>query len=133
GSVIVCSSSLLVLLLAPGCSSGGTPREQTETGTIPTASWRTPANRVFDPTSIYVAAGLFANGEPLPFVGDARFLAGQTPDTTLVLVTLSMANRVLTFSPEGDLQRAAYSVMVEVHTSGQPDTIIRRIVTQQFV
>ncbi len=123
----------VIVLSIAACSSRARSAEHTGAANGPPAPRRAPANRVFDPTSIYASAGLLANGEPLPFVGDVRFLAGRTADTTLVLVALSMANHALTFSPDGDVQRAAYTVTVDIRAAGERDTVVRRIVTQQVV
>jgi len=54
--------------------------------------------------------GLIADGGPLAVVGGLRVLAGPTPDTTLVLVTLSFHNRGFTFRREGNEFVADYRV-----------------------
>lgn len=74
--------------------------------------------RALDPTGAYASAGLLAHGEPLPFIGAARFLAGRAPDSTLVLIALSLANRALTFASEGNGQRAGYVVTIEARREG---------------
>jgi GWxTD domain-containing protein len=43
-----------------------------------------------------------------------RYLAGRAPDSTLALITLSFANRALTFSGDGGGQRANYEVTIDV-------------------
>ncbi|HEY9516278.1 MAG TPA: GWxTD domain-containing protein [Gemmatimonadaceae bacterium] len=70
-----------------------------------------------DPTPIYRRAGLLAVSEPLPFVGSVHYLAGSSPDTTLMLLSLSMANHALTFSAEDDTPRAAYTVVADVRSA----------------
>ncbi|MGI9076682.1 MAG: GWxTD domain-containing protein [Gemmatimonadaceae bacterium] len=71
-----------------------------------------------DPTALYSQAGFITESDPIPFVGSIRFLAADSPDTTLVLVTLSLANRALTFSGEGDGQKAGYHVAIDVRREG---------------
>lgn len=88
-----------------GAAAGGTPTDQLRRGD-PTAA--------FDPTRIYTAMGLLAAPEPMPFVASLSYLAGATPDTTLVVVTLSLPNRALTFAREGERYRAAYEARIEV-------------------
>src|SRR5690348_18030381 len=46
-------------------------------------------SRIFDAASQYRSMGLLAAGDPLPWVGAVRWLAGPTPDSTLALVSLS--------------------------------------------
>jgi GWxTD domain-containing protein len=54
--------------------------------------------------------GLIADGGPLAVVGGLRVLAGPTPDTTLVLVALSLHNRGFAFRRDGNDFVADYRV-----------------------
>ncbi|HZF67442.1 MAG TPA: GWxTD domain-containing protein [Gemmatirosa sp.] len=54
----------------------------------------------------------------LPFVGSVAFLAGRTPDTTQLLVALSLPSRALSFVREGDRYRAGYQVRLEARATG---------------
>jgi hypothetical protein len=89
--------SRFLALLAPlllGCGSWkrvGGPDAPTGTEQMP---------RVFDPTAVFRQMGLIADVGPLSVVGSVRLLAGPPPDTTLVLVALSLHNRGLTFRRE---------------------------------
>jgi GWxTD domain-containing protein len=51
---------------------------------------------------------------PLAFVGKVASFASTSPDTTLVLVSISIPNRALTFSREGDRYRAPYEVRLSL-------------------
>ena len=62
---------------------------------------------------LYRAMGLIAGSGTISFVASASFLASPTPDTTLVLLALSMPSRALAFTREGDRYAAEYSVRVE--------------------
>lgn len=76
-----------------------------------------------DPLPVYREAGLVVASGSLPFVGSVHYLAGPFPDTTLVLLSLSLANRALTFSTESSTPRAAYSVVVDARrrdTTSEP-------------
>jgi GWxTD domain-containing protein len=66
--------------------------------------------RVFDPSAAFRQMGLIADGGPLGVVGGLRVLAGPTPDTTLVLIALSLHNRGFTFRREGNEFIADYRV-----------------------
>ncbi len=68
--------------------------------------------RVFDPLSTFRQMGLIADNGPLGIVGSLRVLAGPTPDTTLVLVALSLHNRGFTFRREGNDFVADYRVEI---------------------
>ncbi|MEX1050518.1 MAG: GWxTD domain-containing protein [Gemmatimonadales bacterium] len=67
--------------------------------------------RLFDPTSLYRTMGLIAHGAPLPFVASVRFLTGD-PDSTTVVVGLSLNNSALSFRRASDGFEAAYRVEV---------------------
>lgn len=79
-------------------------------------------NRVFpgdttgtpDPSAFYQQLGMIAQSGNFPFVGQVRYLAGPSVDSTLALITVSFANRVLTFSGDGSGQRAAYEVSIDL-------------------
>lgn len=72
----------------------------------------------FDVTRVYQEAGLIAQSTPIPFVGAVQYLAGGADDSTLVHLTLSMANRALTFAREGDAYQAGYQITIELRQSG---------------
>ncbi len=66
-------------------------------------------------SEILRAAGLIVpDSGALPFVATVRFLAGPVPDSTLVMVGVSLSNRALTFAPLGTRRRAAYAITIDV-------------------
>jgi GWxTD domain-containing protein len=67
-----------------------------------------------DPSGFYRQIGMLAQSGSFPFVGQLRYLAGRSADSTLALITLSFANRSLTFSGDGGGQRANYAVTIDV-------------------
>jgi GWxTD domain-containing protein len=67
-----------------------------------------------DPSGFYRQLGMLAQSGSFPFVGQVRYLAGRSADSTLALITLSFANRSLTFSGDGGGQRATYAVTIDV-------------------
>src|SRR6476469_2103557 len=67
-----------------------------------------------DPSSIYNQMGLIATGSPLSYVGKIAYFASGTPDTTLVLASVSIPNRVLSFVRDGDTYRAPYEVRLKL-------------------
>jgi GWxTD domain-containing protein len=77
--------------------------------------------RLFDAGTIYDRMGLFVTGAPLPTVGTIRFLAGPSPDSTLALFALSLANHSLSFRREGNEFIAEYHVELAFRSdSGAP-------------
>src|SRR4029077_7869909 len=86
----------------------------------------TAVARLFDPGLQYRSMGFLAGGDPLPWVGAVRWLAGATPDSTLALVSLSFANHSLRFRRDGNDFLAAYRVELTFHgTNAAPRTVTR--------
>jgi GWxTD domain-containing protein len=103
---------MVMLACAPRVQPGGARAQ-------PSAPRRTDQTAtVLDPSNAYRRAGLVVQGAPLPFVGMVRYLGGRVPDSTLVLVALSLANRSLTFVSEGVTQRAEYAVVLDFQRDG---------------
>jgi GWxTD domain-containing protein len=86
--------------------------------------------RVFDPTVTFRQMGLIAEGGALSIVGSVRLLAGSAPDSTLVLVALSLHNRGLTFRRDGDGFAAEYRVEVVFR---QGTDIVRQVARDERV
>jgi GWxTD domain-containing protein len=68
----------------------------------------------------YRNAGLLVQTTPIPFVGSVRYFASPSPDSTLALVALSLANRSFLFTPNsGNGDRALYGVSIIVRDSAK--------------
>jgi GWxTD domain-containing protein len=63
---------------------------------------------------LYKQMGLFASPPPLDLVGKTSYYASRSPDTTLVLASISLPNRALTFAREGDKYSAPYEVRLRL-------------------
>jgi GWxTD domain-containing protein len=83
-----------------------------------------------DAVRVYRQMGLLAEGGETPFTGSVAFLAGASPDSTLMLLTVSLPSRGLTFVREGDRYRASYGVTFDLRSSGRPN---RRVEGHQIV
>jgi GWxTD domain-containing protein len=68
-----------------------------------------------DVSELYRQIGLLAAPSPLSFVGKISAFASASPDTTLVLASISVPNRALTFTREGDRYRAPYEVKLIIN------------------
>lgn len=104
----------LTLMVASACSA----RRPVDNGGGATPDRSRPAASALDVSRLYRDAGLIVETTPVPFVGTTDVFASETPDTTLVLVTLSLPNRALTFVHEGDHYRGAYDVMIDARRNG---------------
>ena len=71
-----------------------------------------------DVSDIYRQIGLLAAPNPLAFVGRLSFFASASSDTTLVLASISIPNRALSFTREGDRYRAPYEVKITLVRNG---------------
>ncbi|MGQ0640237.1 MAG: GWxTD domain-containing protein [Gemmatimonadaceae bacterium] len=75
-----------------------------------------------DLVSLYRRMGLLAETGETPFVASLSFFAGPRADSTLMMLTISLANRVLSFKREGDHYKADYKVAFEASQAGRPVT-----------
>jgi GWxTD domain-containing protein len=95
---------LLGMVLTTACASSrvapeGNPRALPAEGAAPS-----------DVSELYRQIGLIAGPNPLAFVGKIASFASSSPETTIVLISISIPNRALTFSREGERYRAPYEV-----------------------
>jgi len=86
--------------------------------------------RTSDPRASYRRAGLLVGNGDVPFVGSIAYVAGALPDSTVMLIDLSLSDRSLTFTREGETYRAAYDVVLEFTPSVGA---VRRIATHEQV
>ena len=77
-----------------------------------------------DPTAVYHQMGLIATGDPLSFVGKIAYFATSTVDTTMLLASVSIPNRALSFVREGDSYRAPYEVHLVLSQAGVQVTAV---------
>jgi GWxTD domain-containing protein len=111
------SAVMMVLLVTGAALNGCTHRTPVDNNAAPTDRARGVASAL-DVSRVYREAGLIVETAPVPFIGTTDVFATETPDTTLVLVTLSLPNRALTFVHEGDHYRAAYDVIIDARHNG---------------
>jgi GWxTD domain-containing protein len=102
----------LVLGLAVGIACSRT-RPMTSPGTMP-VSLPTGIAQAQDPSSIYNQMGLIATGAPLSYVGKIAYFASRSPDTTMMLTSVSIPNRMLSFVRDGDTYRAPYEIKLSL-------------------
>src|SRR4051812_39721653 len=74
------------------------------------AAAEAPAAESLDP---YRRAGLLVGEGSLPFVATSAYFATESPDTTVILVGLSIPPRALSFVRAGDRYAAFYSVKLD--------------------
>jgi GWxTD domain-containing protein len=83
-----------------------------------------------DVVPLYDQMGLLATGGPMPFVASVAFLASASSDSTWALVTVSFANRALTFAREGDRYVATYDATFEAR---REDAVLARVTSREQV
>ncbi len=97
-----------VALVAAAAGCGSWQRVGTQPHPEPAAAVST----LFDAGTVYRAMGFLVGGAPLPFVASVHYLSGATPDSTLAVFGLSLANHALTFQRDGNEFVAQYHVEV---------------------
>jgi|GEM_PF-700925 len=83
-----------------------------------------------DMQRLYRNMGLVAGAATLPFVASVSFLPSPTPDSTLVLLSLSLPSRALGFGREGERYVAGYVARVELRRG---PTVVRTIEANETV
>ena len=71
-----------------------------------------------DAIALFRRLGLVARGAPMPFVGNVSFFAAPSPDSTHVLLAVSIANASLTFARETNGFHAGYTVTAALRSGG---------------
>lgn len=104
--------SVVAGVVAVGCSPKTHNGGRARTGA--SAGFASDTSSAPDPSTFYRQLGMIAQGGAFPFVGQVRYLAGPSVDSTLALITLSFANRALTFTGDGAGQRANYGVSIDL-------------------
>src|SRR5262245_20484088 len=99
-------TGLLALAGALACAppprvGSGSPRRPTQQTSVP---------GIAEPATAYRDMGFFAGGRPVPFVGSIDFFAGTGTDSTLALLSVSLANNALSFQRAGALFQGLYRV-----------------------
>lgn len=121
----------LLFGLASGTASCTQTRPaSTVPGSIPVPSVSGGINQGQDPSSVYNQMGLIATGSPLSYVGKIAYFASRSPDTTMVLASISIANRMLSFVRDGDTYRAPYEVKLRL---SQGNTEIKSVDAMEIV
>jgi GWxTD domain-containing protein len=80
--------------------------------------------------TVYRDMGLMVDTSRLPFVASVRFLAGATPDSTLVVFSMSLANRALNFRRDSNDLVADYHVEL---TLRHDTSLVRQVVRDEKV
>ncbi len=104
----------LLFLAVTGCAG---PRRDPgmRPGSAPSPALGNSAERSGrDPTAIYNQMGLIATGSPLAYVGKIAYFATRSPDTTMILASVSIPNRTLSFIRDGDTYRAPYEIRLKL-------------------
>jgi hypothetical protein len=97
----------------------------------PRALMPDPANMMpLRARTVYRDMGLMVDTSRLPFVASVRFLAGATPDSTLLVFAMSLANRTLNFRRDSNDLVADYHVEL---TLRRDSTLVRQVLRDEKV
>jgi GWxTD domain-containing protein len=102
---------VMAVISIAGCASH--PRPSASPGSLPVPV-RQSGEQDKDPGSIYNQMGLIATGSPLSYVGKVAYFATPSADTTMMLTSISIPNRMLSFVRDGDTYRAPYEVRIRL-------------------
>ena len=117
-----------VLVTATACSPQRSSRPSP--GSLPVPVATVPGEQPREASVVYNQMGLIATGSPLSYVGKIAYFASQSPDTTMLLASISIPNRVLSFVRDGDTYRAPYEVKLKIM---QGATEVRTLETMEIV
>jgi GWxTD domain-containing protein len=106
---------LLGLVFSVGCRSQQRPNQVPGGLPVPVSGSLAQGR---DPTAIYNQMGLIATSNPLSYVGKIAYFASRSPDTTMLLASISIPNRMLSFIRDGDTYRAPYEVRLRLTQNG---------------
>lgn len=121
---VLSTATLLTIQALAACGGGGGQVPVAESPTPAATPAAAPNRRPTGPAgddlvALYRRMGLLAEGGETPFVGSLSFFAGPRADSTLMMLTVSIANRSLAFRREGDHYRAEYKVAFEASQGGR--------------
>jgi len=122
---------LTTILLSWACASrpavgaDGRPLPQGSRGPDPVAAFQ-PVNVV----ELYKGMGLIAAQGSAPFVARVAFLPDQSPDSTLLLVSMSFAPRSVAFAREGEQYAGRYTVRLDLRSG---ISLVRRLESTETV
>jgi GWxTD domain-containing protein len=81
--------------------------------------------QMFDANGLYTRLGRLVSAQNVPYVGSVAFVAGPA-DSTVAIVSLSLANRVFTFERSGNAFAARYRVEFQFDRPGAPPVVVGR-------
>lgn len=108
----------VVALCAVTGASCARQQPSTPLGSSPSSGITRVAEPPRDLSVIYNQMGLIATGSPLSYVGKIAYFATPFADTTLLLISISVPNRMLSFVRDGDSYRAPYEVKLQLNRGG---------------
>src|SRR5688500_8211764 len=132
------STRVLVPLVAvlfgaiAACGGGGGNRQPPTQAPSPEpqSAAKRPTPTQPDAVRLYRQMGLLAEAGDTPFVGSVAFLGSNNPDSTLLVLTVSVPTRALTFVRENERYRASYSATLSMTRASE---VVRRFETHHIV
>lgn len=105
-------------------------RPSTLPGPVPSSVQMGSGESPRDLSIIYNQMGLIATKGPFSYVGKIAYFATRSPDTTMMLTSISIPNRSLSFVRDGDTYRAPYEVRLRLR---QGSTEVKTVESLEIV
>lgn len=121
---------LLALMVAAACSTGRTGQQGRPGRPDVTTPGGYLSGQAPDLNGVYTSMGLLAPAGQMPFVASLSFLQGPSPDSTLVLVSMSLPSRAFNFVRDNDMYTATYNVRLELR---QGQTVVQQFDAKESV
>ena len=81
--------------------------------------------QMFDASGLFTRLGRLVSAQAVPYIGSVAFVAGPG-DSTVAIVSLSLANRVFAFERDANAFAARYRVEFQFDRTGAPPVIVGR-------
>jgi GWxTD domain-containing protein len=116
---------LAVVLFAGTAAAGTGCGNWQRVNAGPQATTQGEVIQMFDANGLYARLGRLVSAQNIPYVGSVAFIAGPA-DSTVAIVSHSLANRVFTFERNGNAFAARYRVEFQFDRQGTPPIIVGR-------
>ena len=120
----------LAAIAIAACSGSGRTTQSAGASPAPDPGPRSISGPQYDAVGLFRRMGLLARGAPMPFVGSVAFFAAERPESTHVLVAVSLTNGALTFARENDRFKAGYSITITLRNG---PTLVKNIEAHEAV
>lgn len=112
-------------LLAGAAAAGTGCGSWQRVNTGPQATTQGEVIQMFDANGLFARLGRLVSAQKVPYVGSVAFVPGPV-DSTVAIVSLSLANRVFAFERSGNAFAGRYRVEYQFDRPGAPPVVVGR-------